>query len=107
MLRRRGKRRFPTGANPAYLEWIRGFPCVVPHRCTGPVDPHHVRTRGAGGGDVGNVVPLCRSAHTELHAVGRHTFAQRYGVDLIVRARDVGERWVAQSAQQAPLKGVT
>ena len=44
-----------------------------------PVDPHHVTSRGAGGGDEAeNVVPLCREHHVEIHTIGRDTFRKKY-----------------------------
>lgn len=37
-------------------------------------DPHHIKTRGAGGGDEqANLCPLCRSCHEAAH---RHEFTQ-------------------------------
>lgn len=42
-------------------------------------DPHHVTTRGAGGGDVAeNVMPLCPKHHQEYHRRGGREMADRY-----------------------------
>jgi len=42
-------------------------------------DPAHIKSRGAGGGDVvENVMPLCREHHTEQHSLGWKRFSQRY-----------------------------
>ena len=58
------------------------------------VDPHHVRSRGAGGRDEANLVPLCRLHHTELHQIGRLTFEDKYKLgDLQMRAEKIYERW--------------
>lgn len=38
-----------------------------------PVDPHHVKTRGAGGSDL-LAVPLCRVHHVEVGFRGSNTF---------------------------------
>jgi hypothetical protein len=47
-----------------------------------PAHIHHIRTRGAGGGnEAGNLIALCPSHHLEIHTVGRHTFAARYGLE--------------------------
>lgn len=46
----------------------------------------HVKSRGAGGGDHGNVVPLCAGAHNEQHTAGSKTFAKRWNVDLQAEA---------------------
>lgn len=44
-----------------------------------PSDPCHVRSRGAGGPDVEwNVMPLCRTHHTEQHKKGWEAMASRY-----------------------------
>lgn len=50
--------------NDFYLRWVReNLLCVAD--CGAPYpDPHHVTTRGAGGGDVPkNIMPLCRKHH--------------------------------------------
>jgi len=41
--------------------------------------PHHIRTRGAGGTDEsGNLLALCTTHHTEAHAMGIQSFANKY-----------------------------
>ncbi len=43
------------------------------------VDVHHIKSRGAGGGDtVDNVIPLCRSHHTEIHKIGPTKMMEKY-----------------------------
>ena len=42
-----------------------------------PSDPAHIRSRGAGGRDRANVVPLCRTCHSLQHAIGIKTFQAR------------------------------
>ncbi len=89
-----------------HLRWTAGCECVVArktspkygHRhipCGGKMDPHHVKTRGAGGGD-DQVVPLCRDHHSQLDSwgIGQETFQDIYGVDLPKLA---GETWMADS----------
>ena len=49
--------------------------------CSGPIDPHHVRSRGAGG-TARDLVPLCRIHHSMFHTFGRHTFDEKFGTDL-------------------------
>jgi hypothetical protein len=65
---------------PSHCRWVRGFEyCVAgkrgvgplgtgigTHECEGRMEAHHVRSRGAGGGDE-QVVPLCALAHKNLH----------------------------------------
>lgn len=48
----------------------------------GPSDPAHVVSRGAGGKDKANVVPLCRPCHIQQGAWGIVTFQRRKGIDM-------------------------
>lgn len=63
----------------------RSLPCSVPGCTRRPAEPHHVRTRGAGGSD-SDCVPLCHEHHMELHGKGRHTFETKHAVDLTAYA---------------------
>lgn len=54
---------------------------------------HHVKTWGAGGGDRANLVGLCALHHSQFHTMGRHTFANRYNVDLKGIAIVLAARW--------------
>lgn len=67
----------------AHLNWVkREFDCLVNnYACSGPVDPHHVVSRGAGGGDE-QVVSLCRFHHDGIHRLGKDAFEKCYRVDL-------------------------
>ena len=65
----------------------------------GPSDPAHLRSRGAGGRDHGNIVPLCRTCHSMQHAIGIKTFQARVAVDLLAVA------WAI--AAQLEAEGVT
>lgn len=59
------------------LKDVKKDKCVV---CKStPVDPDHITTRGAGGGDTfDNVWPLCRRHHQERHQIGICTFIEKY-----------------------------
>lgn len=70
-------------ADEEYLGWVRGKPCVI---CERRGEPHHVKSKGAGGSDR-QVVPLCRVCHTEIHKIGRKTFEGRHNVNLLSNAR--------------------
>jgi hypothetical protein len=60
---------------------VRKLPCSV-RDCTGyPVEPAHVKSRGAGGGRF-DIVPLCKAHHREQHDHGIKTFAAKFGLDL-------------------------
>jgi hypothetical protein len=52
-------------------------PCVVCSKT--PSDPHHITSRGAGGGDIEeNLISLCRQHHTQIHQEGQTKFLIRY-----------------------------
>lgn len=70
----------------------RLMPCCVPScNALPPSDPAHVRSRGAGGKDWANVVPMCRRHHRQMHDVGIETFQARHGLALEVVAGRVAE----------------
>lgn len=51
------------------LEHVRTLECL--HCSVTPCQPHHVRSIGAGGGDIlQNLMPLCTEAHTRIHMTG-------------------------------------
>jgi len=55
--------------NKTLLEFVSSLPCSVCRKH--PSDPHHIKTRGAGGGDIlDNLMPLCRKHHVEWHQYG-------------------------------------
>lgn len=64
------------------FDLIKSQPCVINNGgcSTGPVDVHHITTRGAGGDnhDWDNIAGLCRLHHVEIHQIGRLTFCMRY-----------------------------
>jgi 5-methylcytosine-specific restriction endonuclease McrA len=76
--------------NRELLDWIKEMRCVA---CglSGPSDPAHIRSRGAGGGDTfDNVIPLCRPCHSLQHNSGWAYFSERYPqiqFELLVRGR--------------------
>ena len=71
------------------LEECRQIPCVA-CSCRNPDEalaamgdgirrshPHHIISRGAGGGDtVSNVIPLCAWCHREIHQIGLLAFSE-------------------------------
>ena len=81
-LKVKGGRRFPKGADPAYLDWIRTLPCVAAgSSCQGPIVAHHVKSKGAGGTDR-MTTPLCDFHHRFGHQHGWQTFRAICSVDL-------------------------
>ena len=81
---------------PGHLAWVRKrFDCAVAARiperpCWGGIEAHHVRTRGAGGGDE-QVVPLCRGHHAQLDspAWSSTRFEQVYKINMADMAADL------------------
>jgi hypothetical protein len=69
----------------AHRDWVKTLGCCVPGCRGAHIDPHHVRTRGAGGQD-DQVVNLCREHHDEFHRAGRFTFQRKYRVLLAEHA---------------------
>lgn len=63
------------------VEIIRRMACLTCYARRGD-PPHHVKTRGSGGKDERNVVPLCWKCHSEVHTIGTKTFADKYAIDL-------------------------
>lgn len=61
--------------------------------CCGPVECAHVVSRGAGGDDVANTVPLCRAHHRQQHDKGIETFQRFYTLDLAAVAAELGQRY--------------
>jgi hypothetical protein len=74
-----------------FAEYIREQWCCC---CGAPgSDPHHVKSRGAGGQDENNLVPLCRTCHTSVHTRGRATFEKFLGFSLTDLATEYWERY--------------
>lgn len=100
-IKTKGKSRFPKRRVPAYVDWIRSLPCNCagklveepgdPFRmvilCKRRVEAAHIRSRGAGGDDRGNLIPLCGNHHGEQHAKGIRSFATKYRLDLAAEAQ--------------------
>jgi len=92
-IQRKGKRMFPKGEDQAYLAWIRTLDCLVGKGCQGRTEPHHVKTKGAGGPDRGNTIPLCRLHHREWHDKGRIGWQMKYEIDAPKEAKLLEERY--------------
>lgn len=81
------------------VEYIRWLGCAVPDCRKTPCENHHVTSRAAGG-SYKDVIPLCEAHHSEIHAVGKITFAKRYGLDLVECARETDEAWESWGPEQ-------
>lgn len=101
-LKIKGRSRFPKRRSPKYCAWIRSHPCLLAERipgwidgdigCGGRVECAHVISRGAGGHDVANTVPLCTRHHRQSHRIGQRTFEKMYDVSLELKALVFGAR---------------
>jgi hypothetical protein len=59
------------------MDFNHNQPCIACKRQ--PVDPHHIRSRGAGGGDEEfNVLAVCRCCHAYIHACGMKEFSDEW-----------------------------
>lgn len=78
----------------ANLDLMRRYAC---HVCgVTPVDVHHIKTVGSGGGDeLYNLISLCRVCHTKVHQMGTKTFFKKYR-DAII--------WFRQRKKLPPAK---
>lgn len=96
-----------------YAEWIRGRPCVIgevawrratvglgaPIACTGHSEPAHVKSRGAGGRALGNLLSLCHDHHSEQHSLGIKSFAAKYSIDLSGVASALAARYREETGE--------
>jgi hypothetical protein len=97
--RKKQRPRFSHRRDQKFLAFVRRLPCLIacrpPHVCRRyegrqAVEPAHIKTRGSGGDDLGNVVPLCPRAHDEQE--GRTAaFERRYGVNLREAAQQIAD----------------
>lgn len=99
-VRKRVKQGPPKVQDRAYLDWIKTRPCLViasGRECRGTrccfqvgrrIEPAHVKTRGSGGADRGNVVPLCPQHHDEQEG-DTEGFEKVYGVSLKLAAAEL------------------
>ena len=101
---RRKGHRFPKTVDESYRRWIRERPClcrlVAGGFCDGVVEADHVKTRGAGGADRKNLVPLCSHHHRRKHEMGRKSFEAFYALDLAAKALDF-DSWYTERVEEA------
>jgi hypothetical protein len=84
----------------------RRMGCCVPGCEAAPprdrIDAAHVRSRGAGGRDAGNVIPLCRRHHAEQHRRGVLTWQYERRVDMRAEAERVARLVAAHECAEWP-----
>ncbi len=79
-----------------FRAWLRTQRCCLSIcRSSGAIRTHaaHVRSRGAGGADRNNLVPLCAVHHAQQHAIGTKAFVARLHVDLAREAKKYWRAW--------------
>lgn len=89
---------------PAHKRFVKRHECCLkglvdlktgnPHVCWGPIDPHHVTTVGAGGGD-DECVPVCRGGHDLVDRPGwsQRLVEERFGINF----KDLAEQMAGRS----------
>lgn len=122
-IKSKGKPRHKVSGKPdeQFRAWVRGLPCCISGRLNGevfgpPLSPKykdddfeirrkahvivaHVKSRGAGGEDHGNIVPMEWLVHEEQHRIGIRSFEKKYGIDLKQIAAELYARYTALSRQ--------
>ncbi len=67
-------------------EQLRAMPCNVCMRAADHL--HHVKTRGAGGKDERNLLPVCAVCHDWIHTQGIKTAERKIGRSLRIAAEN-------------------
>lgn len=89
---KRGGRRFPENVDDGLRDYVRMLPCVIcgsleRSQWCGPTEAAHVKSKGAGGKDWDNLIPLGTHHHREQHVIGIKSFEFKYQVRLKSLAR--------------------
>lgn len=89
---------FPKLVDQAYREWVRRQPCLLSSlQCWGVIQVCHVKSRGSGGADHGNVVPMCVLHHDVQGRAGIKGFERTYRVDLRMAAAHYYEQYISET----------
>ena len=116
---RKPEPRFKQGRDQDFLSWLRRQPCCISGVSSGDlitvtfpsgrtarmlaiIEASHVRSRGAGGEDKGNTVPMELSEHRRIHRIGIKTYQREKGIDLKAMALRYAERY---DAERGPTEG--
>ena len=98
---------------PGHKAYVKTYECALAGKispsehgsaCGGPLDPHHTKSVGSGGGD-DSLVPLCRFHHDLTHSKGLEWVLRVTGVDLKAMAETLwnisgpGQRYRAKLKQ--------
>lgn len=108
--------RFPKPVCEPLREFVRSLPCVLARRgawrpaliwssrfaCEGRTECAHLKSRGSGGADRENMIPLCTRHHAMQHATGAKSFAADLAVDLVDLARRFTAEFDRRNAAASP-----
>jgi hypothetical protein len=87
--------------SPRFRKFVCTFPCAVTGEYkVGAMEPAHLKSKGAGGDDFCNIVPLMHEVHRYQHDHGWDAFEREYGVELEVlkeRAIEYILEWLVYS----------
>ena len=90
-----------------FLNWITTFRCVacgspgqIHEDATYRTAPAHIKSRGSGGEDIGNVVPLCYRCHTQQHTQGWATFKKACNLNPRAIAEKFAQEWIAKTEKE-------
>ena len=88
--------REPDGDYPAHRAWVRLHGCSIPGCDRSQIEAAHVR-KGLPPGEQAGMgekphdkwcLSLCSAHHLEQHSLGELSFSTKYGLDLVVIARE-------------------
>lgn len=87
-------------ANQPYQDFVRGKGCAlryhVKHTCIGSAQFCHVKSRGAGGKDERNGVPLCAVGHDVQGKQGIQHLLNVYKYDMREHAEALWSEWQSE-----------
>ena len=87
-----------------FRQWVGLQPCVVTGKSKfGEVHPAHIKTRGSGGDDFLNVIPLHSRVHRFQHDKGWGAVFEQFGLSeeaLWQKAGEILKRWLIESDSQ-------
>lgn len=90
-----------------FLDWVATLPCStcgaygIEHDNGSRYNhPSHIKSRGAGGSDLGNVIPQCYKCHAKFHQYGILTFQKKFDVNLNKLSKRYVDKWVHLDDEQ-------
>lgn len=108
--RKRNAGRPAEKSAPAFLQWLRGRPCVIDNQdCEGKMEAAHVDYAGDKGmaTKVSDrfAVPCCSYHHAQQHRVGIRTFETMHRKNLLALANEYWMAWPGRIAWLRKLAG--